>query len=475
MGEKAAEIYSDSAGLGEVLLGKRVHMIGIGGCGMSGAGRMLLQEGAVVSGSDMDGFGGMGELVERGAQVTIGHDCNLISGEIDLVIASAAIPDANVELVAARAKGLRVIKYAELLGLLMRHRIGVAIAGTHGKSTTTAMCAHAFRTADLSPSFVVGAYSHQLGGHGGVGAGPHFIVESCEYDRSFLHLHPSIAAILNIEPDHLDCYKDLDDILCAFRTFANQVSADGVILVNGADHHAVSVASNAPARVETFGKDESNDWQMTHLRRTSGCFGFELSYRGQRLGEAQLAVPGLHNVENAVAAAALSYHAGAEPACLLQGLSSFEGISRRLALRTQAAGVTVVDDYAHHPTEIRVSIEAAKMQYPHDRLLVVFQPHQYARTMYLLEDFACSFDGADEIIVPAIYGARESDEKALSDGSKELVSKICHNGGHARFVDRLDDVADHVTKNMCEGDLVLTMGAGDVWKVADELVERICK
>ncbi|MBI4716193.1 MAG: UDP-N-acetylmuramate--L-alanine ligase [Planctomycetes bacterium] len=461
--------------------GLHVHLIGVGGAGMNGAARMLLRFGARVSGSDRTPFDCMGRLVEEGARVTIGHDAAHLDPDTQLVVISAAIPERNPELAEARRRGIPVLKYAELLGAIMAHRRGVAVAGTHGKSTTTAMCAYLFREAGLDPSFVVGAQSPQLGGGSGVGGGPHFIVESCEFDRSFWHLHPHSATILNIEPDHLDCYKDLDEIVGAFTQFARQVSPDGLLVVNGKDVLAQHAARSAPCRVETVtiadaagGAPVAADWCATNLRRDRGRYGFEVLRHGRRVLSTQLFIPGLHNVENALAAVALAHHAGADTQAVARALAAFAGVGRRLTWRGEGRGVTIVDDYAHHPTEVRVTIEAARFRYEPKRMWVVFQPHQHARTRVFMDEFAQSFGGADEIIVPDVYGARESDEPENGCGSEELVSRICQRGGKARYLSALASAAEHVVEHAVEGDLVLTMGAGDVWKVADELVERIC-
>ncbi|MCO6436949.1 MAG: UDP-N-acetylmuramate--L-alanine ligase [Phycisphaerae bacterium] len=455
--------------------GLHVHMIGIGGCGMSGAARILLGLGGRVSGSDMTPFDGMGELVAQGATVHIGHAAAHLPDTASLVVISAAIPYDNPELLYARERELPVLKYAELLGIVMDQLEGVAVAGTHGKTTTTAMCAHLFRTSGLDPSFVFGATSVQLGGGSGLGKGPHLVAESCEFDRSFLHLRPRLATILNIEPDHLDCYRDIDDIVDAFGTFASHIRPDGILLIHDADARAHDAARRARVRVETFGFTADADWRAVDPAANCGCYSFEIHHRGRRLLQARLAVAGKHNVLNALAAAALAHHAGAAVEPIAEGLSSFAGVHRRMTLRGKGAGVIIVDDYAHHPTEIRATLEAARGQYQPRRLWVVFQPHQYARTKHFMDEFAGSFGLADEIIIPDVYGARETDRAVLSQGSEELVFRILLRGGHACYMSSLNQAIEHLIKNVTEGDLVMTMGAGDVWKVADELVARICR
>ena len=515
----------------ETALGRlRVHLIGIGGSGMSGAARMLLKMGAKVTGSDVQPFDGLGRIVAEGARVAIGHDASHLDASTDLVVVSAAIPPHNAELQEARRRGVAVIKYAELLGQLMAHRVGVGIAGTHGKTTTTAMCSYLLSYGGLDPSFVFGARSDQLGGSSGVGHGPHFVVESCEFDHSFLQLRPRLAAILNIEPDHLDCYGSMEALVEAFGQFARRVSAEGVLVCDADDPAALEAAACAVCRVETCrvqaeprhlgrrmaeserrgrtvefsrsagGNGESGadvdscaggnghrargwverseaylpaDWQAVNLVERQGQFAFDVLHEGRKHFATQLKVAGLHNVYNALAASALAHHAGVSPAVLAEGLARFEGVSRRMTLRALRRGVTIIDDYAHHPTEIRATLDAVSRRYTPKRTWVVFQPHQYARTRYLLEDFARSLAGVDEILVPDVYGAREEVGDVPVVGSKELVSRICGLGGRAQYLPTLAEVAEHVAGRVVEGDVVVIMGAGDVWKVADDLVERI--
>jgi UDP-N-acetylmuramate--alanine ligase len=469
--------------------GMRVHLIGVGGSGMTGAASLLLAMGADLSGSDLVGFEGMGDLVSRGARLSVGHRAEQLEDGIELVVTSAAIPTSNPELAAAHSRGIPVMKYAELLGVLMqRAREGVAIAGTHGKTSTTAMCAYLCREGGLDPSFLTGACSPQLGGSSGLGRGPHFIAESCEFDRSFLRLAPRSAAILNIESDHFDCYRDLDDVIDAFRQFARNVHPNGLLIGNGADVATRAACAASEARVELFGigepasagADGPADWQATDLREDGGCYAFDIRYHGETLVSTKLSIPGRHSVANALSAAALAYHAGVDPARIGEALSSFSGVSRRMTWRGEGRGVTIIDDYAHHPTEIRATIEAAVGRYRPKRTWAVFQPHQRTRTQRLMADFATAFGGADEIIVPDVYAARESsgagDRSARTETpcAEELALRIRQVGGRANYVSNLGAVADHVARHVTEGDLVLTMGAGDVWKVADELVKRIC-
>ena len=427
----------------------------------------------MVSGSDMHPFDGVGQLTQRGVRVAIGHRSAQLTPDTDLVVCSAAIPETNPELAAARARRLPVVKYAELLGLLMRDRMSVAIAGTHGKSTTTALTAYLFRAGGLDASFVVGATCAQLGGNGGYGRGEPLVVEACEYDRSFLQFRPQLAAVLNIEADHFDCYTDFSQLVGAFRDFACQVQPGGVLLCSAEDQWVRSAAREASATVQTFGWDDSADWQARAVGRERGCFAFEVWHHGQLVLRSRLSLPGRYNVLNALAAIGLACEAGADPAAVAEALPAFEGIGRRLSYRGQRAGVIVVDDYAHHPTEIRLTIEAIRSRYEPRRTWVVFQPHQYSRTRHLLEEFARSFSLADEVIVPDVYGARETAADAVGVGSADLVQRIAAHGQRVQHVPSLDAVAELLAGQVTEGDLVVTMGAGDVWKVADALVGRV--
>jgi len=454
--------------------GRHVHMIGIGGCGMSGAAALLRDLGAVVSGSDLVAFDGLGPLVQSGVCVSIGHHETQLNAQVELVVVSAAVPETNPELVAARRRELPVVKYAQLLGELTTIRKAVAIAGTHGKSTTTGMCVHLFRQAGLSPSFIIGARSAHLGGSSGVGGGPHFIVESCEFDRSFLFLRPQMAAILNLETDHLDCFRDLDDIVDAFSQFAERVDSGGLLVCNAEDRRAMRAASAARSLTQTFGFSDAADWRACNLRADRGQYRFDVHRYGTKLCSTGLSIPGRHNVANALAAIALAYHAGAEPQRLAEALLGFRGVDRRLSWRGEGRGVTIVDDYAHHPTEIRVTIEAARDRYSPRRLWVVFQPHQDSRTRHFMDQFAESFGQADEVVVPDVYRARDLGDPLGQSGSAELALRICRSGGRAQYLPTLAGVVDHLMPQLAEGDLVLTMGAGDVWKVAHDLVERLC-
>lgn len=443
---------------------------------MRGAARVLLRERALVSGSDRNDSGALVELRQHGATIGIGQSVGNLPQSCDLVVRSAAVPDSNPEVLAARQRGIPVIKYSELLGLLMGRKTGIAVAGTHGKSTTTAMITYVLRQAKCDPSFVIGAGVAQLSGGSGVGDGEHFVVEACEYDRSFLNLRPKLATILNVDEDHLDCYRGgLDEIVEAFRAFAGLVPEDGMLVVNGEDRSAVRAVQGLGVPVETFGFEGQFDWRAEVLESRTGCCRFLAHRSGRPFTEVQLSIPGRHHVANALASMAICHHCGIEPEIMAQALGEFRGAHRRLTLRGQVAGVNVVDDYAHHPKEIQVTLRAAREYYQPRRMFVVFQPHQHSRTRFLLNDFATSFGAADVVIVPEIYFVRDSEtERDLID-ARDLVEQIHLRGGEARYEPDFEKIASQLCREVRTGDLVITMGAGNVWQVADALLRCLSR
>ncbi len=473
--ERGMEMKGDTYSVSDVesgrFTGKKVHLIGIGGSGMRALGRMLLERSAILSGSDMVGSGTTQRLREQGADVRIGQRAENIPDDCDVVVYSAAIHDQNPELVAARSRDLDVMKYSQMLGELMRERLGIAVAGTHGKSTTSAMVAYALRESDADPSFIIGATVEQLGGPSGVGSGRYFVAEACEFDRSFLNLRPRYAAILNIEEDHLDCYADLSAIVEAFRAFAGQVDPAGVLIANGEDREVSKAVLSVGCEVQTFGLTDGCTWCGANLSSDRGCFAMDVRFGGERFCTLTLSIPGLHNAYNALAATGLLYHAGLESEEISKSLAQFRGVHRRLTLKAQTRDITVVDDYAHHPTEIEVSLRALRERYKCERLLCVFQPHQHSRTRFLLKDFARSFGLADEVIVPDIFFVRDSAREKDYISSEDLVAQIRLHGGSARYCRSFREIVDYLQGTLQSGDLMVTMGAGNIWEVADETVQ----
>jgi len=451
--------------------GRAVHLIGVGGCGMRALAAALMDQHAKVSGSDINPSATIDLLNQKGATCWTGHDPARIQPDVSVVVVSAAIREDNPELREARRRGVTVLKYAQMLGMLMAQRTGLAIAGTHGKSTTTAMLAYTLKQQGLDPSFIIGAHVDQLGGASAVGTGRFFVAEACEYDRSFLNLSPACAAILNVEEDHLDYYKDMDAIVDAFARFASRVDPAGLLVVNGDESRCLQACSAAPATVETFSLSGPADWQATEMQLDAGRYRFTLLHHGEAICRVHLALPGRHNVANALAAGALAHHCGVQADTIARSLSDFRGAHRRMTLKAILDNVTILDDYAHHPTEIRATLQAVRQCYQPRRLWCIFQPHQHSRTRFLLEDFAASFAGADRVVVPDIYFVRDSHDERQAVNSGDLVARIAELGGTACYLPRFDQILQYVKSQLVGGDLVITMGAGDVWRISDELVQ----
>jgi UDP-N-acetylmuramate--alanine ligase len=463
------------AGVGfeQGLAGRRFQMVGIGGSGMSALARLLLDSGATVSGSDQHWGPELDELRHLGATVSAGHDAAHLSDEIDMVIASAAVPLDNPERLAAAQLGIPILKYSQMVGALMAMKEGVAVAGTHGKSTTTSMLAHVLHCGNLDPSFLIGANCPQLGGRAKLGRGRDFVVEACEFDRSFLNLIPKRAAILNIEADHLDYYQDLDEITTAFGEFSALLPDGGLLVVNGHDVRSEWAAESSDARVDTFGVDITADWSAENLSVDCGRYSFELVHQKLPVGRVSLSVAGKHQVLNALAAMALAADCGMDHQSMVAAIESFQGVDRRMTVRGCPAGVTVIDDYAHHPTELDVTLEAVRANYQPRRLVAVFQPHQFSRTYRLLAEFGSSFDSADEVLVTDIFAARDDESTIQLVTAQDVAATISSQGVKARASGSLEETIELLCNELQDGDVVAVMGAGDVDRVAYELVKRL--
>jgi UDP-N-acetylmuramate--alanine ligase len=394
----------------------------------------------------------------------------LLTRETDLVVRTAAVPDTNREFLAARAIGIESIKYAELLGQVMAERYGIAVAGTHGKSTTTAMIAYALLQCGADPSFVVGGTVGQLGGGSRSGTGTSFVAEACEFDRSFHKLHPTVAIITNVEEDHLDCYKNIDEIVASFRHFAQLVPTNGMILANGQDPRVLQALAGLKTPIEMVALEPGFAWSTRETGIVNGCHGGEISYKGKPVAKIQLAVAGLHNLMNATMAVAACATYGIDPEKAAAALADFHGVDRRMTEMGRVNDALVVDDYGHHPTEIRATLKAIRERYAPQRLFCVFQPHQHSRTRFLLEDFATSFSEADETIVPDIYFVRDSESERQSVSSDDLVQRIKSAGQKAQHLPSFSAIVDYLKATARSGDLIVTMGAGNVWEIGRDLV-----
>jgi UDP-N-acetylmuramate--alanine ligase len=445
-----------------------IHFVGIGGAGLSAIAHVLLGRGFEVSGSDMHESDRSAELAQAGATIHIGHAASQIDGA-DLVIISSAIPESNPELTAAHARGIPVLKRDDLLGHLMAGHIGIAVAGSHGKTTTTGMIAHLLVEAQRDPTFIIGGVLPTLATNGRAGDGPHFVIEADEYDHMFLGLQPEVAVITNIEHDHPDIYPTMDAYRSAFGRFARLLPADGrlVACVDDADvRDLLETLALDGVETVTYGIDEPAQIAATDIRPNPlGGSDFLVTDNGELVGLARVRIPGRHNVRNALAAIAVVMGLGVDFPTVRQALAGFGGMQRRFQELGTVAGVTVVDDYAHHPTEIRATLAGARQRYRGRRVWAVWQPHTYSRTKMLLPAFGSAFTDADRVVVLPIYRSRERDTLGLD--AAQVAAAIEHE--QAVYVGDSQATAAYILERILPDDVVLTLGAGD----SDEVGKRV--
>jgi len=456
---------------------KRYHFIGIGGVGTSALAAVLMKEKAIITGSDMQSSSLTDRLSNSGAKVIVGHSTDNLPEKLDGVIVSAAVADDNPELQAARQRKIMVYKYAQMLGLVLDRYKGIAIAGTHGKSTTCGWLIFVLKKLGIEPNFVIGADILQFGTSSGIGGSDIFVAEACEYDRSFLNLHPKIGAILNIEQDHLDYYCGIDEIVQAFADFASNISQDGILVAGVQDANVAKIIAGLGDKREllTFGIIEGAAISARNIEYTPDFTQFGCFYRSDMLGRARIRLAGEHNVRNALAVLACTQALGLDAKEVIDSLGGFEGMDRRVMKKTQINGVIVLDDYAHHPTEIKASLKAVRQRYGDKKIFCVFQPHQYSRTRFLLKDFAESFKLADMTIVPEIYFVRDTEKSKGEVNSQMLADAIKQKGSQAVFIDSFEKICDFLKSNVKSGDILISMGAGNVWKVTDEYIQWLGK
>jgi UDP-N-acetylmuramate--alanine ligase len=451
-----------------------VHLIGVCGSGMKALAELLASRGWTVTGSDLNASDStIAAFSRRGLQIHAGHQGIFLPANADLVVYSPAVGPENPERQLAERRGIVQLSYSQMLGKLMRDRIGVCIAGTHGKSTTTAMTGCVLTASGLAPSVVVGAELCDWRVSGWSGGGPHFVVESCEYQRNFLDLSPHFAAILGIEPDHFDCFDHFDETIAAFAAFAQRVPADGKLLIPAGGEAVKAACVAAAAPVETFGLVPEADWWAGDIRPTAAGIRFRAYFQGEYFSEISLKVPGRHNVQNALAALALAHRAGAATDAIREALADFPGIRRRFEMVGSWRGVSLIDDYAHHPTAVAVTLSTARERFPRRRLWCVFQPHQVSRTVALMDEFATSLRRADEVLITPVFAAREQVEDEPEQLSRKLADQVVAAGGQARFVAGLDRAVATLDDELQPGDVLITMGAGDIGQVHHAFTRRL--
>jgi len=448
---------------------RKIHFVGIGGIGMSGIAEVLLNQGYEVSGSDRMLSDITRHLESLGAKIYEAHSPEHVVGADVLVYSSAVTPE-NVEVREAIRQKIPVIKRAEMLAELMRLKYGIAISGTHGKTTTTSMTGAVLTEGGLDPTLIIGGKVRSLKTNAKLGKSEFLVAEADEYDRSFLKLTPTIAVVTNIDTDHMDCYQDYEDLKQSFLTFVNKVPFYGKVVVCLDNPGVQEILTKIERRVETYGFIRQADLTATDIEFGPGYVDFVAVYLGQRLGKIRLKVPGKHNVQNALASISVGLELDIPFARIKKALENFSGVDRRFEIKAVVNDVMVVNDYAHHPTEIQASLEGARQSWPERRIIAIFQPHLYSRTRDFYKEFARSFFNADIIIVTEIYPAREEPIPGISG---QLIADTARELGHKQvyFEPDMNKIPQLVSKIVASGDMVVTIGAGSIWKVDAPIIE----
>ena len=450
---------------------QHIHMVGIGGSGMSGIAEVLLNLGHHVTGSDLKVSPVTGRLERLGATIHYGHDRTNVQ-EADVLVYSSAVTDQNPELQEAGDRMIPIIPRAEMLAELMRMKYGIAVAGTHGKTTTTSLVATVLAEGGVDPTVIIGGKLNIYGTSAKLGQGDFLVAEADESDGSFLTLAPTITVVTNIDSDHLDYYNDMDALLEAFIAFNNKIPFYGLNILCLDDINVQGIIPYLKKRHVSYGLTAQADYQARDVTVRALHQEFTVYYQGDKFGTFSLAAPGIHNVQNALAAIAVARELEMSTKTIISGIAAFSGVERRFQIHDEVNGITIVDDYGHHPTEIKVTLDAAKQVWSDRRLVVVFQPHRYTRTHLLFNDFVTSFYQADHLVLTSLYSAGEDPiegvhAEALYQGIRE------HGHKSALYRETSEDVVDYLAGSVGKGDVVLTLGAGDVWKIGQALGKRL--
>ena len=449
---------------------KRVHFIGIGGISMSGIAELLISKGYEVSGSDSRESAITKRLEELGARIRYPQKAGNIPEDTDVVVVTAAIHEDNPELLEAKERGIKVETRADFLGQVMKdYDIPVAVAGTHGKTTTTAMISEILLKADCDPTISIGGILRDIGGNFRVGGKEYFVMEACEYTNSYHSFYPRIGIILNVEPDHLDFFKDINDIRSSFNKYGHNIPDEGILIINKEINGYDQVTEGLSCRIVTFGLDDSADYHAEDITYDEFARPSFTVCHGASRRKISLGVCGEHNVMNSLSAIACADELGISYDIIKNSLRSFTGTDRRFEIKGKINGCTIIDDYAHHPTEIRATLNAAK-KYPHRELWVVFQSHTYTRTRALLDDFADALSIADHVICAEIYPARETDTLGMS--GEVVKRRVEEKGTDCYYFPTFEEIEKFIKETVADNDLLITMGAGDVVKIGDELLGK---
>ncbi|WP_303025074.1 UDP-N-acetylmuramate--L-alanine ligase [Anaerotignum lactatifermentans] len=449
---------------------EHIYFIGIGGISMSGLAEILASRGHQVSGTDVKETAVTKHLQSLGIHINFGHRAENITDDITLVVYTAAIHDDNPELRAAHEKGIRIMDRAHLLGQIMdEYHDSVAVSGTHGKTTTTSMVSEILLAAEKDPTITVGGILPTIGSNLRIGNSPYFVAEACEYFDSFLQFNPFIAIILNVESDHLDYFKTLENIRRSFHAFAQRVPDNGLLVISEKIDNVKELTDGLTCHVETFGLSEKANWRAENIvHEADGRNSFDVYHNSAFFTTIHLHIPGEHNITNALAAIAASAFLGAAPEDCVKGLHHYTGTERRFQLKGKKDGITVIDDYAHHPTEIKAALAAAQ-NVQHNTTWCVFQPHTFSRTRFLFDEFGEAFGDADEIIIADIFAARETDDGTVS--AAQLADRIAQTGKSARYVGDFAAIEAYLREHCKSGDLLMTVGAGDVYKIGENFLK----
>jgi UDP-N-acetylmuramate--alanine ligase len=451
---------------------KKLHFVGIGGIGMSGIAEILIDQEFTISGSDRAANDNTERLQALGAIVYIGHDAKNVAHDVDVLVYSSAVPPDNPEIGEAYRRKIPVIRRAEMLAEVMRLKYGIGVAGTHGKTTTTSMISLVLMEGEIDPTVIVGGRLHGLAGSNArLGKGDFIVVEADEYDRSFLSITPTISVLTTLETDHLDCYRDLDDIKGAFIQFASKVPFYGFVVLCLDEPALQDIMPKIKKKIITYGLNGQADIQAVDIIHRQNTSRFLVVKEGKDLGEIVLQIPGKHNVQNALAAIAVGLELGVPFDRVKKGIEKFTGVFRRWEVKAEVNGITVVDDYAHHPTEIRATLAGAKSGWRR-RVVCVFQPHLYSRTKDFFQDFGRSFFNADVLVVTDVYPAREEPIQGVNG---ELIANAAKEFGHKQvhYVADKKDIPGFLMKVKQRGDIIITMGAGDIWRYGEEFIKKL--
>ncbi len=450
---------------------KQIHIIGIGGIGMSGIAAILLKEGFVITGSDMRLNENCQYLLEKGAKITEGHDATLISKNLDVVVISSAIKPDNPEVITAKGLNIPVIKRAEMLAELMRMRFGIGIAGTHGKTTTTSMVGHILNYAKLSPTIIVGGIVKNIGTNSQIGQGDCIVVEADEYDRTFLSLNPILAGITNIELEHLDCYENLPAVKDAFIQYANSVPFFGLVAVCLEDENIKDILPRISKKIVTYGFSRQANLRAENIRFHKASTVFDLYHHNQLLGKIQTNLVGQHNVLNTLLAILLSLEMDLDFETIKEALQAFSGVKRRLEKVGSAQNILIFDDYAHHPTEIKTTLQGVRNT-TDGRIVALFQPHLYSRTKEFAEEFGKSFMDADLVLVAPIYPAREPKMEGVDNSLISNAAISCNHQGVYK-IDSDQDIVKTTLNVLQPEDILITFGAGDIYQYGKEILSKL--